>query len=185
MTTQVKKKPGRKKRVISQAKAVSQEILNDEVTHDLSEPEETETSQLPRRRKKRGSVDNYIGKLHAPEERLDKENYAYRWVNDTPGNIKNMYNEDWDIVEDADIETEAKGTKVTRFVGNTGKTEGGFAVLMKKDIRLHEADLATRLAEINAVEEQIKRTGMPISSETPEDKLYTPKKDGGYKELNR
>jgi hypothetical protein len=42
-------------------------------------------------------------RLALPEDKLDRNQYAYRWVNDTPGRLAMLHQQDWDVVGDEEL----------------------------------------------------------------------------------
>jgi hypothetical protein len=149
----------------------------------------TDTAQRPtradqvrtERRKKPGATSISGLKLHIDKDKLDP-GYEYRWVNDTPGRVQQLYGEDWDKVEDASIGSSA-GTVPTQHVGSdAGKPIN--AVLMRKRKEFYAADQKEKQAPLDAMDAAI-RGGTIHEQATPElagNVAYTP---GGTNTLDR
>lgn len=148
----------------------------------------TDTAQRPsradqvrtERRKKPGSTSISGLKLHIDKDKLDPA-YEYRWVNDTPGRVNELYGRDWDKVEDASIGSSA-GTIPTMHVGSEGGTPIN-AILMRKRKEFYEADQKERQAPLDAMDAAI-RGGTIHEQTSPElaGAAYTP---GGSNTLDR
>jgi hypothetical protein len=133
------------------------------------------------RRKKPGSTSISGLKLHIDKDKLDPA-YEYRWVNDTPGRVQQLYGEDWDKVKAGDI-TSSPGTIPTQHVGSdAGKPIN--AILMRKRKEYYAADQKEKQAPLDAMDESIRR-GVNHQNAEPElrgDIAYTP---GGSNTISR
>lgn len=141
----------------------------------------TDTAQRPtradqvrtERRKKPGATSVSGLKLHIDKGKLDPA-YEYRWVNDTPGRVNQLYHQDWDKVEDPTISSSA-GTVPTQHVGS----EAGVpinAVLMRKRREYYDADQKEKQAPLDAMDAAI-RGGTIHEQASPElagSVAYTP-----------
>ena len=57
--------------------------------------------EVRRERRRRNDLDDESNApLAVNHKYLDHANYAYRYINDTPGRMQKMYEQDWDKVED-------------------------------------------------------------------------------------
>jgi hypothetical protein len=149
----------------------------------------TDTAQRPtradqvrtERRRKPGSTAISGLRLHIDKDKLD-DAYEYRWVNDTPGRVQQLYGQDWDKVEAADIGDNTAGTVPTQHVGSdAGKPIT--AILMRKRKDFYDADQKEKQAPIDAMDESIRR-GSAHQQAEPElrDVAYTP---GGVNTISR
>ena len=63
-------------------------------------PGRPKKEETPRRRRNRGTV--AVGRLGTNQDLLDFEKFAYRWINDDPGRIYTMtQNDEWDLIPNA------------------------------------------------------------------------------------
>lgn len=149
----------------------------------------TDTAQRPsradqvrtERRKKPGSTAVSGLKLHIDKDKLDPA-YEYRWVNDTPGRVNQLYEQDWDKVEDGSI-VSAPGTVPTQHVGSDAGRPIN-AILMRKRKEFYEADQKEKQAPLDAMDAAI-RGGTIHEKSSPElagSVAYTP---GGTNTLDR
>ena len=89
----------------------------------------------------------------------DKDpNYEYRWINDKPGRVHRMtQQDDWDLVKndefDRSEEEASSGTSMERVVDRSGTK----AILVRKPKDYYEADQKAAQDEIDANEETIMR----------------------------
>lgn len=118
------------------------------------------------RRRKPGSVVLPGVNLAVDESKVDRSNYAYRWVNDTAsGRIAQLESQDWDIApEQAALGNQGEGSVQARNVGSeNGKPMR--AVLMRKPIKMHAEDQAAKMRPLDELEEALKRgdTGQKTS----------------------
>jgi hypothetical protein len=150
----------------------------------------TDTAQRPtradevrtERRRKPGSTAISGLKLHIDKDKLDPA-YEYRWVNDTPGRVQQLYGQDWDKVEAKDIGDSPPGSVPTQYVGSdAGKPIN--AILMRKRREFYAADQKEKQAPLDAMDESIRR-GVNHQQAEPElrgDIAYTP---GGSNTVSR
>lgn len=90
-------------------------------------------------------------------------NYEYRFVNDDPGRLYQLtQQDDWDVVNGSDLEPDAKdkggGTPVERVVD---KRTGKRAVLVRKRKDYYLADKAKEQASIDETEKSLKQGATP------------------------
>lgn len=121
-------------------------------------PPRTEQVQERRRRRESMGADRNL-KLYVPEEAKDP-NFHYRFIKNNPGRVQQLTQlDDYDLVTQADIESQSLGTQVQRA---SNKTDGESVVLVRKPIKFYEEDKAKHAARIDASEEAL-RSG-PASS---------------------
>ena len=117
-------------------------------------------TQERQRRRKPGSINAMAGKrLTVDTSKLDP-NYEYRWINDDPGRVYQMTeNDDWDIVENHEIKTDAagQGSEVSAIVGKTDSGEGKRAFLVRKLKEWHDEDQAEKQKQVEETDEAIRR----------------------------
>lgn len=110
------------------------------------------------RRRKPGNVLQTGKKLAVNEAALDRDNFEYRFFNDTPGRIQAAYDNDWDTVTDPTVKPDADGagTVIEKVVGTDGSkpTKG---VLMKKRRDWYQQDQKEKRAHLDKIEESIRR----------------------------
>jgi hypothetical protein len=113
------------------------------------------------RRRKRGTLDyKSRQKLGVSEEFLDRENFAYRWVNDDGRRVQQMTQEDdWDIVEDPNVKEDADGIgkRVSKVVGKTESGQPLRAFLCRKPKEFHEEDQLEKRRRVEEIEAQLHR----------------------------
>lgn len=110
------------------------------------------TTEVRQRRRRMGEDDEgaYFN-FWVDESKLDRANYAYRFVNDTKNRIQRLYEQDWDIVSEAEA-----GFSVDRATNLSSGAKGDElrAVLMRKPIDYFNEDQA---AKQRRIDEQMKR----------------------------
>src|SRR4051812_6176616 len=107
----------------------------------MSRPARTEEVKNERRRRQGMGAERNM-KLHVPETAKDPD-FQYRWVNNSPGRIKQLTEmDDYEVVSSADSTIDAGkagGTVVTRTVD---RSRGDEADLLRKPRHYFEADKA-------------------------------------------
>lgn len=135
--------------------------------------ERSEEVKVERRRRQGTGAERNM-KLHVPESAKDP-NHVYRWVNNTPGRIKQLTEmDDYEVVSSADNTIDAGnagGTVVTRTVN---RTEGDEAVLLRKPRAYYEADKAEEQKLIDARDEQLRAGAAPNSEGLSGSEAYVP-----------
>lgn len=123
---------------------------------DPKTPRRVEEERAQRRRRE----DMGTGRLRnlAIQGKTDP-NYVYRWINDEPGRVYQLTTaDDWDVVDGADLEPNARnkgvGSSVERVVD---KQSGKRAILVRKRKDYYESDKAKEQAAIDETEAWIKR----------------------------
>jgi hypothetical protein len=115
---------------------------------------------------------------------LDHTNYNYRFINDTPGRMQKMYDQDWDQVEDPRVKSDVnnEGAAIRKLVGTNKDGTPLYAYLCRKPKWMYNEDRARKLQAVNETEEALKRglTGdnQALSADNPH--AYIP---GGKKEV--
>lgn len=104
------------------------------------------------RRRKPGSTAHYGLKLSVPEEQLDRKTYEYRWVNDSPGRVQRMKDEDWDPAPEA-----ANGASVEKRVVGTDAGKPTSGVLMRKRREWYADDQKEKMRPLNEMDAEIRR----------------------------
>jgi hypothetical protein len=93
-------------------------------------------------------------KLHVPKDQLDPTK-EHRWVNDTGTRVQDLYNEDWDVVDNKDkVANEGAGSLSKRVVDGAN---GMRAVLMSKPKDLYAADKKEKAKVLDEIDAQIRR----------------------------
>jgi len=109
------------------------------------------------RRRKAGSTVLPGIKLGVDESKLDRANFEYRFVNDSPGRVQQMFDEDWDPVnQPVKTDSDGLGTVQGKVVG----THNGAplsAILMKKRKDWYDADQKEKQRPLEEADEQIRR----------------------------
>jgi hypothetical protein len=130
-----------------------------------------ENTQKARRRREE-SFDGLDYRLHVPEELKDPR-YVYRWINDEPGRIFQLTEQDdYDFVYDERIRSEGKdahkntdgGTRISRIVGRSKTGEPLRAYLCRKLKDYYEEDQRKRHDHWQKVTAQVEMGRVPGSS---------------------
>lgn len=127
------------------------------------------------RRRRRDPNDNgQTKRLAVPEANLDRDAYQYRWVNDTPGRIKMLHDQDWDLVEDGEL---GDGFTAERHADVAQNRVALTTRLMRKPKSFFEEDHAIRQKKIDE-ELQAAELGRPLSDNEGlrggDARVYTP-----------
>lgn len=120
-------------------------------------PRKNEVQQERRRRSDHMSGGSK--RLICDEAKLDRENYAYRWINDTGDRVHQMTKmDDWDIVEGAAAGgNEETGTGTTIRAGTQDNGAALRSVLVRKPKEFAVADEAAKQRKIDETEQGMKR----------------------------
>lgn len=109
---------------------------------------------------------------------LDHNNYAYRFINDTPGRLQKMYDEDWDIVNDPRVKDDAnsEGTPLRKLVGANKDGTPLYAYLHRKPKKMYNEDRGRKMTKITETEQALKRgmTGQPGALSANDHGAYIP-----------
>lgn len=133
------------------------------------------------RRRKAGATTVAGLKLHIDKDRLDPA-YEYRWVNDVPGRVQALYEQDWDKVEDPGIAGGAGTIPTVHVSGNSPMPTN--AILMRKRKDWYEADQKEKQKSLDEMDQSIRR-GVGHERQEPElsgGVAYTP---GGSNSISR
>ena len=135
------------------------------------------------RRRRDDSGESLNRKLYIPERFKNSTEFAYRWVNDDGARIQEKTRfDDWDIVHQSDLgdgyKQEAardlsEGTEIRRQVG---KQDGRpiYAYLCRKPLEYHKEDQAKKKADIDALEETMRRGPLPSPNGLGANEGYVP-----------
>lgn len=132
----------------------------------MTEENEPEVSDKPRRgrpprqheelgerkrRRKTGAISGI--KLSVDESKLDRRNFEYRFINDRPGRIHQLtQNDDWDLVTGED-----GATGVNYHAGLSDEHKSMRTYLARKPKQWYEDDQAEKQREIDRLVETINR----------------------------
>lgn len=140
-----------------------------------SRPTRAEAVRTERRRKP-GSLAAGGMKLAVDESKLDRVNYHYRQVNDTPGRLQQLEGQDYDIAPEvgASVNSNGVGTVNSVLAGvKDGKPYN--TVLMRKPIAMHEEDQKLKQKPLDEMEDAIRRgRGASTDGKLQGDGVYTP-----------
>jgi hypothetical protein len=139
-------------------------------------PRQEETQQRRRRRESIGADRNM--KLGLPGDFKDA-NFEYRWVNDRPGRVQQLYGEDWDVVPSDKADSNSIGTTVERVAD---KLSGEKTVLMRKPKKFYEEDQAEKKKALDKVDESLRRGAPPSPEGLAGPHAYVP---GGSNKIGR
>lgn len=122
------------------------------------------TEKTQRRRKRGGTVVSGI-KLAVSEDALDRDNFEYRYINDTPGRIEAMTeHDDWDLVNDPNKavkdDSTNEGSKVSVVVGKGEYGNAQRAYLARKPKEFYKEDQAEKSKALDRTMAGIKQ-GVP------------------------
>lgn len=135
------------------------------------------------RRHKRGDAVHTGYKLTVDESKLDRNNYVYRYVNDTPGRIHAFtQGGEWDVVEDPKKELKSdatgEGTGVSVVAGTREGGEPMRSVLLRKPKWIHDEDLKAKHENLDEMMRGLAR-GVPQSAEGKQEVGTTYVPEGG------
>ncbi len=151
--------------------------------HQQNAPRQDRAEQVrTERRRKPGSVVHTGVQLGVDEGKLDRQNYAYRLVNDANGRVQQLTAQDWDPApEQALVGSTGEGTVQSKHAGHIeGKAFN--AVLMRKPINMHNEDQAAKQKPLDEMDEAIRRGAGHAAEPSLSSGTYTP---GGANTLNR
>lgn len=114
-----------------------------------------------RRRRKSDDLSGRRLRLTVNEENLDRENFAYRFVNDVDGRLHNLtVLDDWEVVSDRSGTTKpdgaSAGAEVSAQVGGGTK-----AILLRKPKKYYDEDYARAQRQIDETEKSLKAGNAP------------------------
>lgn len=126
-------------------------------------------AQLEARRN--GSIGDMPKRLDVPESGLDRKDFSYRLVNDTPGRVERLTKDDtWDVVP------EVGGRKMDFHADRNTDGSSMRAVLLRKPRDWYEEDQQAKQARIEREMTQIKQGRVRNESGAEQDSahFYTP-----------
>lgn len=110
------------------------------------------------RRRKPGAVNANGIKLGVDESKLDRKNYHYRFVNDTPGRVQSLVAQDYDPAPEMGAKADGNN------LGSVNTAQAGVAdgkpfnaVLMRKPIKMHEEDQREKQRPLDEIDAAIRR----------------------------
>ncbi len=104
-----------------------------------------EVTQTQRRRRTPNDTGMTL-RLAVPEEKLDRNLYAYRWVNDTPGRIAMLHQQDWDLVGEEELGADYSAERHADVAQNRVALK---TRLMRKPIDLYREDHDAKLKALD------------------------------------
>ena len=136
-------------------------------------------AQEERKRRRRRDSGSYEGRIRlgVNEDLLDRENFTYRWVNDTAGRLDALtVRDDWDIVREPGIkdDSNSEGAPVRQLVGTKEDGTGLYAYLCKKPLDYHKEDRAKKNKRLDELEGQIMRGKHRDGASTDDANVYVP-----------
>lgn len=108
------------------------------------------------RRKKRGATSLTGIKLAVEQDRLDPA-FHHRWVRDTGDRVRQMENEDYEIVPGAAAADETAGTTGRKHGGTEDAGNPYGMVLMRKPREWHDEDQKDKQRPLDEMENAIRR----------------------------
>jgi len=123
-----------------------------------------DTIKQERRRRQSDELGGRRRKLsHGP---VDRENFAYRWVNDEGSRLHDLTkNDDWEVVSDRSGTLKADGTgtgaEVSAYVGMGEQGRPVRAVLLRKPKSWHNDDLMAEQRRIDETESAMRLGAAP------------------------
>lgn len=146
--TEIKRGPGRPTNAEIAARAVPPGAEESRVRPERAEEVKT------RRRRREGLGEDRNLKLYVPGAMKDP-NFAYRFVNDRPGRVRQMtVEDDWDVVKDERIDSDSIGT-VPERVGD--KITGERMTLLRKPKELFDEDRKEKFKALDKTEASMRR----------------------------
>lgn len=110
-------------------------------------------SALPKRRKRAPVTGEQRLKLSAPT----RPGYVRRFVNDSGNRIRDLYDRDYEYVEDKSISTDGEGTRVCRRVGVKKDGSPLYAYLMEVPEKYYQEDQREKQRPLDEFDEAILR----------------------------
>lgn len=93
----------------------------------------------PRRRRRDPNDNGMTLRLGVPEEKLDRRNFAYRFVNDISDRLQRLHNQDWDLVTDDELTPDMPAERAADV--SVGSPQAGLRTrLMRKPIEFFNED---------------------------------------------
>lgn len=159
--------------------------------NENAQPKPGKRAAETRTRRRQRAAGSYEGRirLSVNEDLLDRENFAYRWVNDSHGRIDAFTKrDDWDVMTDPAIKEDAnsEGAQIRQLVGSKEDGSPLYAYLCKKPLEYHREDQARRAERVDELESSIKRGQHKdgASADDPKGQYYVPD-DGIHMETGK
>lgn len=133
---------------------------------------ESRTESVKRERRRRADTSETAGLKLAVPDSVKKPGYTYRWVNETQGGrVKQLYDQDWDVVKNLDVPSDGEGSPIAR---NVEKEKPLRAVLMEKPLELHQEDQAVKRARLKETEDAMMRGPVKSPDGLQQAEAYVP-----------
>lgn len=124
--------------------------------------------QIQEQRRRR-NTDSLMGKrrrLALDESALDKENFVYRFVNNEPGRIETMtQQDDWEVVQDRDNkikgDSTGQGSEVSVHAGDGATGSPLRTVLLRKPKQFQDEDRRKMQRQIDESEAALRQGQVP------------------------
>lgn len=110
-------------------------------------------SSPQKKRRKRASLNGLRLKLEAPE----RKGYVRRWVNDDGNRVAELYDRDYEHVEDTTIQTDGEGTRVKRRVGTKKDGSPLYSYLMEIPEKYYQEDQKEKAKPLDEFNDALKR----------------------------
>lgn len=126
----------------------------------------TRSENIKQERRRRQS-DNLAGKRRKlAHGELDRENFAYRWVNDEGSRLHDMtVRDDWEVVHDRSgtlkVDGTGTGTEVSAYVGMGEQGRPVRAVLLRKRKDWYQDDMMAEQRRIDDTESAMRMGAAP------------------------
>jgi hypothetical protein len=152
-------------------------------TPPAPQPQPARVAEVKAQRRRRDDSSETLNRRLFVPDRFKDPNYEYRWLNDDGGRIQEKTQfDDWDIVTSSDMGPDYKETAARDADGGTGirrqvgKQDGKpvFAYLCRKPKQFHEEDQARKRADIDAMEETMRRGPLPSPQGLGQSEGYVP-----------
>ena len=123
------------------------------------------------RRRRTNSLSGHRDRLSVDENLLDKDKFAYRWINDEGARVHQMtVQDDWDLVTDRE-QASGAGSELAEQVGAREKGNPLRAVLVRKPKDLFDADKA---AQQRRIDDQERGLTTDVAPGTESENMYQP-----------
>jgi hypothetical protein len=117
-------------------------------------------------RRRKGQVGGAVRKLAVDESQLDRNKYEYRFINDDPGRVAALtQQDDWEMVTDRSktlkVDGDGLGSGVSKVVGKDDQGRAVQAHLVRKPKEYFDADAKEKQDAIDRQMTQIKSGPSP------------------------
>lgn len=134
----------------------------------------TRATEETGRRRKRGGGELHGRRLAVVKSKLDFDNFEYRWINDDPGRIYAMTQEDdWDFITDNGEKDDNAdmGARISQVVGVNADGSKKVSFLCRKRKDFYKEDQAAKAKELDKQLAQMRsgqdRSGAPQHDYVP------------------